>query len=69
MTLQFSPGEIVSIIEPGYQGRVMEIKISIENRVLYCVRYWSEGQMYSADFFEQELTKLNNTPFNIGFTK
>ena len=61
----------VSIIDSNLNGKVNEVRIegTAESPVTYYkVRYWSDGQCYSADFADNELRALEPR-HPIGFRK
>ena len=71
-TLSHAPGDHVTIVTSGLSGRVMNCIIGGSPgslTVLYTVRYWTNGDMYSADFNEDELKKKSHDHhITIGFS-
>lgn len=70
MNCSHYPGESILIRIPKIYGVIKEIRILCQNRILYEVRYWVNGEMFVASFEDDEIESTEKcVEFKLGFRK
>lgn len=73
ISIKHCPGDSVTVLPVRLLGRIMEVVLGGSAgmvTVMYTVRYWSNGDLFSASFDDDELETVEKKPITeIGFSK